>query len=115
MAYASHTISLSPSAGFCVKSTAQNSVACPPSTSSDPSQSLPIPAGLKIFVNIAWDANIPPPPEGTPAAIEQALSANVDISPHEASQWIIPLIVSDPRADKDKGTRRLASPPTDPI
>ena len=104
------TVSLTPTAGFCVKSVALNDVSCSVSVSPEsPPQPVTIPTGLKVFVNIAWDANIPPPPDGTDAAIENALASQSDISPDDAAQWFLPLIVSDPRPDSDKGASSFTS------
>ncbi|KAM5530849.1 hypothetical protein V8D89_015493 [Ganoderma adspersum] len=100
-------VSLSPSPGFCVKSSALNSVAFPPDaplSSSHPSTPTPIniPTGLKIFVNIAWDSNVPPPPDGSDAAIDSAIPDPSAHLPEDVAQWLVPLIVSDPRTDSDK-------------
>ena len=101
---ATRAVSLAPSAGFCVKSVALNNVSCSISASSDgPAQPVAIPTGLKVFVNIAWDANVPPPPHGTDAAIERAVSSRSEISLDDAVDWFLPLVLSDPRSDKDKG------------
>ncbi|KDR74195.1 hypothetical protein GALMADRAFT_100012 [Galerina marginata CBS 339.88] len=76
-------IDLAPKAGFCIKSTTL------------------APAGLKVFVNIAWDPNVPPPPEGSEDAIQRAMQGE-DIDETNSSGWYVPVIVSNAREDKDK-------------
>ncbi|EJF60086.1 hypothetical protein DICSQDRAFT_107741 [Dichomitus squalens LYAD-421 SS1] len=99
-------VSLSPTSGFCVKSTALNSVSCPLPSSSSSDVSSPtainITNGLKVFVNIAWDSNVPPPPEGSDAAIERAMAAQAALDPDQAAEWFVPVIVTEPRSDIDK-------------
>lgn len=64
-------ITLSPSPGFCIKTLVE-------------------PGNKKIFLNIAWDALVPPPPTGTtPEAIAEP-------------DYLIPLVVGDLKSDKDK-------------
>jgi hypothetical protein len=47
-------------------------------------------SGIKVFLNIAWDTLVPPPPTGvTPEAIEDP-------------NYVIPLIVGDLKTDVDK-------------
>ncbi|KAI0351584.1 hypothetical protein OH77DRAFT_1592679 [Trametes cingulata] len=105
-------ISLSPSPGFCIKSTTLNSssVTVPPSSQPAPSNaasssaptSLTIPANLKVFVNIAWDKHVPAPPERSEAAIERAIAGEIAVDPSDPEDWYVPVIVSEPRQDKDK-------------
>ncbi|KDQ24108.1 hypothetical protein PLEOSDRAFT_1047912 [Pleurotus ostreatus PC15] len=61
------TVTLKPVAGFCVKTTVANTQS-------------------KVFVNVAYDKNIPPP-----------TTASTDYT-----EWTIPVLVSDPRKDVDK-------------
>lgn len=103
-------VSLSPTAAFCIKSTALNSVTSSPSSLLGPPNyaaaspaTISLPSGLKVFVNIAWDTNVPPPPDGSDAAIERAISADSDVDPAQAHRWFVPVILSDPRLDTDKG------------
>lgn len=63
------TVTLKPVAGFCVKTTVANTQS-------------------KVFVNVAYDKNIPPP-----------TTASTDYT-----EWTIPVLVSDPRKDVDKGS-----------
>jgi PIH1 N-terminal domain len=60
--------------------------------------------GLKVFVNIAWDSNVPPPPEGSEEVIQKAMLGEHldDLNPEG---WYIPVIVSGGRQDKDKGAQ----------
>ncbi|RPD60719.1 hypothetical protein L227DRAFT_81444 [Lentinus tigrinus ALCF2SS1-6] len=96
MASATTKVDLAPSPGFCVKSTTQNSAA------TKDAAPITIPSGLKVFVNIAWDANVPPPPDGSDAAIERAMSDSTPVDADQALQWFVPVIVSEPRPDTDK-------------
>ena len=104
-------VSLSPTPGFCIKSTSQNSITCPlatssaaPSSSSSLPRSIIIPLGIKVFVNIAWDSNVPPPPEGSEEAIQKAMLGedDADADAIGTGGWFVPVVVSEPRQDKDK-------------
>ncbi|KIJ18200.1 hypothetical protein PAXINDRAFT_110714 [Paxillus involutus ATCC 200175] len=77
-------VALNPVPGFCVKSKATNV------------------AGSKIFVNIAWDANVPPPPPGSEDAIRNAMQG-LGIDESNPDAWFVPVVVSDARPDSDKG------------
>lgn len=86
-------VTLKPTAGFCVKSTTlqdalykitptltsrtpvNSSSLLEPSGSSNTNvgAGMVIPKGLKVFVNIAWDAGVPPPPEGSEDVIQRAM------------------------------------------
>ena len=82
------TVHLKPKPGFVVKSVTtsagfytypitQNG-AIKPSTSllepPAPSQkTLNVPKGMKVFINVAWDANVPPPPDAPESAIKRAM------------------------------------------
>jgi PIH1 N-terminal domain len=83
-------ISLAPRPGFCVKSRVVKETIVHQN-----SNSIPVPSGSKIFINIAWDKNVNPPPHTTEESIQQALSGLGD--------WSIPVIISDLRQDVDKG------------
>ncbi|KAG2152807.1 pre-RNA processing PIH1/Nop17-domain-containing protein [Suillus clintonianus] len=71
------SLTLNPVPGFCLKS---NVLTAPQ---------------LKLFLNIAWDANVPPPPTETEDVIQKAMRG-------EDVGWFVPVIVSDLRHDKDK-------------
>jgi hypothetical protein len=113
-------IPLSPLPGFCVKTKALQETVVPAtatSASSDalgtiPNAPIAIPKGLKVFVNIAWDANVPPPPLGSEDAIQKAMRGE-DFDELNPNGWFVPVIVSDLRDDTDKGrccsTRLMAT------
>ncbi|KAF7373454.1 PIH1 domain-containing protein 1 [Mycena sanguinolenta] len=103
------SVSLKPSAGFCIKSTTLKpaalkvaSSAVPPGPNSlEPHHSsIAVPVNQKIFVNIAWDAQVPPPPEGNEEAIQRAMHGEDEHLNPDA--WFVPVVVSEPRQDKDK-------------
>lgn len=86
-------VTLSPSAGFCIKSVALNS-------STKVSQK-----GIKLFINIAWDENVPPPPHGSEQAVQDAMHGREDEQDEGALKdgtWFVPVVVSEPREDSDK-------------
>jgi hypothetical protein len=84
---------LSPVAGFCIKSsTLQPSVYASHS----------VPAGHKVFINIAWDTNVPAPPNSSEEVIQRALKGE-DIDQFNPDGWYVPVVVSPGRQDKDKG------------
>ncbi|KAJ7434070.1 pre-RNA processing PIH1/Nop17-domain-containing protein [Mycena latifolia] len=103
-------VSLKPTAGFCLKSsTVQPAVlkvgsAAPPAPNSlEPqSTSIAIPKAFKVFVNIAWDPNVPPPPEGNEEAIQRAMRGEDDPDHLNPDAWFVPVVVSDARRDTDK-------------
>lgn len=102
-------VQLKPSAGFVVKSTtlqdAFYATKSKPASSTllEPSSNgLAIPKGLKVFVNIAWDANVPPPPEGSEDVIQKAMLGE-DLDDLNPEGWYVPTVVSDGRQDTDKG------------
>ena len=67
---------------------------------------LTVPKGCKIFVNIAWDANVPPPPEGSEDAIQKVMSGEGELDEGALATgrgWFVPVVVSEPRSDADKG------------
>ena len=88
------SVHLKPTPGFTVKSTTLNS--------STRFNGISIPKGLKIFVNIAWDPNVPPPPEGSEDVIQKAMLGE-DLDDLNPEGWYVPTIVSDGRQDTDKG------------
>ena len=106
-------VSLAPSPGFCVKSLTLAASECsltpPPHAAADappgrlvvpPSRTKTIPKGTKVFANIAYDANVPPPPHASDAAIQRAMRGD-DLP--DAAGWFVPLVVPAPREDTDKG------------
>ncbi|KAG5650153.1 hypothetical protein H0H81_000519 [Sphagnurus paluster] len=75
-------VTLTPRAGFCVKT-----------TTLQPARAIPV--GLKVFVNIAYDDNVPAPPPASEDTIRRAMNGEEDT-------WFVPVVVSDGRQDKDK-------------
>ncbi|KAK0236880.1 pre-RNA processing PIH1/Nop17-domain-containing protein, partial [Armillaria nabsnona] len=69
-------VTLSPQAGFCVKSSTDGG------------------NGMKVFINIAWDANVPSPPPASDEVIQRAMQGEDD--------WYVPVVISEPRGDVDK-------------
>jgi hypothetical protein len=109
-------IPLSPLPGFCVKTKALQETVVPGTATSASSDALGTtpnaPIALKVFINIAWDANVPPPPLGSEDAIQKAMRGE-DFDELNPNGWFVPVIVSDLRDDKDKGrccsTRLMAT------
>ncbi|KAH7911790.1 hypothetical protein BJ138DRAFT_1112913 [Hygrophoropsis aurantiaca] len=109
-------VTLNPVPGFCVKSKAlQQTVVRRTATDvsrvhsdvqgvhKSPAPSpIPIPKGLKIFINIAWDANVPPPPPGSDDAIQKAMLGDDSNELSVDEPWFVPVVVSDGRQDTDK-------------
>lgn len=123
-------VALKPSAGFCVKSTTLEPGLLPPSSTSkqikssassggllEPvAQPTPVPKGMKVFVNICYDKNVPAPPEASEETIQRAIKgANPDESldeeglresgkaeGDEEEEWYVPVVVSEPRVENDK-------------
>lgn len=63
-----------------------------------------IPKGQKVFLNIAWDLVVPPPPPADEATIQRAMAgADLDDTDVGTSTYYVPVVVSEPREDKDKG------------
>ncbi|KAJ2934740.1 hypothetical protein H1R20_g2347, partial [Candolleomyces eurysporus] len=64
---------------------------------------------MKVFVNICYDKGVPPPPEGSEDAIQKAMKGE-STSPlegeDEEEEWYVPVVVSEPRLDKDKAGKQ---------
>jgi hypothetical protein len=94
------TINVSPSPGFCIKS----KVLHPDVTSTNAQTHRPVPTsqGLKVFVNIAWSKDVPPPLDdlGKPSDFA-AHGRQMDLKSERDSP--IPVFASDGRLDTDKG------------
>ena len=115
-AMATVSAALAPSPGFCVKSVTLAASDCsltpppPPAAGSAPERLvLPtsgtkktIPKGTKVFVNIAYDANVPPPPDSSEDAIQRAMRGD-ELPEGSGGGWFVPLVVPAPREDTDKG------------
>ncbi|KAL1668742.1 pre-RNA processing PIH1/Nop17-domain-containing protein [Schizophyllum commune] len=78
---------ITPKAHFVAKTTVVSPPAVEPALLPTSTTATPFPASRKVFVNIAYSEHIPPPPDDVPLN-------------HPA--WHLPLIVSEPRSDKDK-------------
>ncbi|KAF8964816.1 pre-RNA processing PIH1/Nop17-domain-containing protein [Flammula alnicola] len=94
------TIKLALKPGFCIKSSTLAGALLSPS-SQPAAKPLPVPEGLKVFVNIAWDPNAPPSPKGSEEAIQHAIQGE-DVEDDTSYGLYIPAIVSNAREDKDK-------------
>ncbi|KAH9976764.1 pre-RNA processing PIH1/Nop17-domain-containing protein, partial [Lactifluus volemus] len=102
-------INVSPSPGFCIKSRLLQpgilNAISNLSTTSTANQSVqtkvPVPQGIKVFVNIAWSKDVPPPLDGVERAVELAThSRQMDLKSGQDTQ--IPVFVSDGRLNSDK-------------
>lgn len=116
------TVSLAPSPGFCVKSVTLAASECsltpPPQPTSGTlpgrlavptSGTKTIPKGTKVFANIAYDANVPPPPAGSEDTIQRAMQGDDLPDADNSGGWFVPLVVPAPREDIDKGRYILLS------
>ncbi|KAG6812693.1 hypothetical protein H0H92_001322 [Tricholoma furcatifolium] len=90
-------IALKPVAGFCIKSSTNQPALYTP----DDGQPVTIPVGFKVFVNIAWDPNVPAPPPGSEEMIHRAMQGQ-DVDELNPDGWYVPVVVSNGRQDKDK-------------
>ncbi|KAF8627597.1 hypothetical protein AX17_006169 [Amanita inopinata Kibby_2008] len=88
-------IQLTPSPGFCIKSTALQ-----PAIITLRNAPVQVPKNLKIFVNLAWDKNVPSPPEGSEEDIQRAMQGQD--ADELADGWFVPVVVSEGRQDTDK-------------
>ncbi len=96
-------IQLAPKPGFCIKTVTLPGAVIPPTVKKTTAPSnTPVPEGLKVFVNIAWDTNVPPSPQGSEEAILRAIHGE-DVEDADATGFYIPTIVSSSREEKDKG------------
>ncbi|KAF8154081.1 pre-RNA processing PIH1/Nop17-domain-containing protein [Crassisporium funariophilum] len=106
-----HTrIDLAPKPGFCIKTSTLTPAVLPsppptptpnPHLLEPPAGPIVVPKGLKVFVNIAWDARVPPPPEGSEDAVQRAMRGE-EVDGRNAEGWYVPVIVSNGRHEKDK-------------
>lgn len=92
------SINLSPTPGFCVKSSTLQHQKL-----NLLEQKVPIPIGYKVFINVAWDPNVPAPPKGSEEIIQRAMKGH-PVDELNPDGWYVPVIVSEGRQDKDKGT-----------
>jgi hypothetical protein len=98
------TVNVSPSPGFCIKSKSlQPGVLDVPSAHERAQGPVPLPQGLKVFVNVAWSKDVPPPLDGVEKALDfAARGRRMDLEGERDSP--IYVFVSDGRPDTDKGT-----------
>jgi len=94
------TINLSPSPGFCIKSKLLQPGVLNVTSTQNP---VPIPQGLKVFVNIAWSKDVPPPLDGVQKALEYA-AHNRRMDGKSQRESPISVFTFDGRLDTDKGT-----------
>lgn len=90
----STTLHLSPSSAFCIKSSTLQ-----PTSIKLQNEQIQVPKDLKVFLNIAWDPNVPPPPEASEQAIRNAIQGP---EADGADAWFVPVVVSEGRMDTDK-------------
>jgi len=90
-------VDLTPTPGFCIKSSVLNPASTHEIVLGPPRVPL-VPAGRKVFINICYDGNVPPPPPADAQTIKRALSAQ-----QQQHSYYVPVVVSQPREDKDKG------------
>lgn len=102
-------VQLSPTPGFCIKSSSLQpghlftSAHGDGTSRSSALASIVVPEGRKIFLNIAWDKNVPPPPD---AILREDLDA------FDPDGWVVPVIVSGGREDTDKGQSHSHTSPS---
>lgn len=69
-----------------------------------PARVLPIAKDLKVFINIAWDPNVPAPPSDVDEGTIRRAMAGEDMGDGQLTgEYFVPIVVSEPREDKDKG------------
>ncbi|KAI5119345.1 hypothetical protein M0805_004022 [Coniferiporia weirii] len=112
-------VTLAPKAGFCIKSITTDTgfyiyastASVPSSNSKQPNlleppsapRTLQIAKGVKVFLNIAWDARVPSPPPVDEAVISRAMSGDDLDDPGENNNpYYVPVVVSEPREETDK-------------
>ena len=90
-------VHISPSPGFCIKSKLLH-----PGFLNQAA----LPQGLKVFVNVAWSKDLPPPPDGVKKALELATATPTDdlqTNSNIKGDSSIYVFASDGRLDTDKG------------
>lgn len=105
----SKRIALRPVAGFVVKTVNEEPGVYAPTPNASPNasssskmlepalKSTAVTKGFKIFVNIAYEPAIPPPPYASEAEVKRAMVG-------ENMQYFVPVVVSDGREMLDKGS-----------
>ncbi|KAF5352947.1 hypothetical protein D9758_007899 [Tetrapyrgos nigripes] len=104
------SVTLKPTAGFCIKTKTLQPAVYKPATpnlgpnSLEPANGpVPIHQGFKLFVNIAWDASVPAPPEGSEEVIQSAMKGEDVDDENNSAGWFVPVVVSEGRQETDKG------------
>jgi hypothetical protein len=98
------TIGVSPSPGFCIKSNLLQPGILNVTSADQPTRTpVPTPQGLKVFVNIAWSKDVPPPLDGVEKVLE-SVAHDHRMDPRSESADSITVFASDGRLDVDKGT-----------
>jgi hypothetical protein len=96
------SVTLKPIAGFCIKSTGlEDGVYSIPPSEQGPSSHIAAPKGIKVFINVCFDDNVPPPPEGSEEVIQRAMKG--EEAAMDDREWFVPVVVSHAREDTDKG------------
>lgn len=85
-------VTISPSPGFCVKSKILRPAVL---------NQIPLPQGFKVFVNVAWSKDLPPPLDGLKNVLE--LATATPSGDHNKDDSPIYVFASDGRLDTDRG------------
>jgi hypothetical protein len=97
-------LSFSPSPGFCIKSNLLQPGILNVTSADQPTRTpVPTPQGLKVFVNIAWSKDVPPPLDGIEQALETVVH-NRRMDRQGDNVDPISVFASDGWLDVDKGT-----------
>lgn len=86
---------LNPKPGFCIKSAALE-----PGVYNG---KIPVPANLKVFVNVAYDNDAPPPAPGALESAQAAMQSQGPPPSDEDAAPFLPVLVSEGRSVTDKG------------
>lgn len=76
-----------------------------PKPAATQTRTIQIPVGVKVFLNIAWDTNVPTPPTADEAVVRRAMMGEDldDAIGIGEGAYYVPIVVSEPREDTDKG------------
>ena len=103
MSSTSNVVNVSPSPGFCIKSKLLQPGILNVISSYEPAGApVPVPQGRKVFVNIAWSKDVPPPLGGIEKVIEFATRRRQTHLKNE-TDTPISVFASSGRLDTDKG------------
>ena len=87
-------IQITPSPGFCIKSKLLRSGYL---------NQVELPQGLKVFINVAWSKDLPPPPNGVKKSLTLATASSTGDHQTHSDDSPIYAFTSDGRLDTDKG------------